>query len=105
MKNRYECLLALDTRDQEDSVKELIERLEEDFTKEGAKVEQVQKMDKRQLPYTPRHVDSAYYVNFVFEAEPELIAKLRNKFKLDPVVFLQHYQKLSAKAAVKDAAA
>jgi small subunit ribosomal protein S6 len=105
MKNRYECLLALDTRDQEDSVKELIERLEEDFTKEGAKVEQVQKMDKRQLPYTPRHVDSAYYVNFVFEAEPELIAKLRNKFKLDPVVFLQHYQKLSAKTAVKDAAA
>ncbi len=105
MINRYECLLALDTRGQEDGVKELIERLEADFGKEDAKIEQVQKMDKRQLPYTPRHVDSVYYVNFVFEAEPGAIARLRGKFKLDPVVFLQHYQKLSAKAAVKNAAA
>ena len=36
MKNRYECLLAVDTRGQEDSVKEIIERLESDFAKEGA---------------------------------------------------------------------
>ena len=43
MRNRYECLLAVDTHGQEDSVKEIIERLESDFTKEGAEVEQVQK--------------------------------------------------------------
>jgi small subunit ribosomal protein S6 len=100
----YECLMALDTRGQEDTVKELIERLEQDFTKEGARVQQVQKMDKRQLPYTPRHIDSAYYVNFVFEGEPEVVSKLQSKFKLDPVVFLQHYQKLSPKTAPKEAA-
>jgi small subunit ribosomal protein S6 len=105
MKKRYECLMAFDTRGQEDSFKELIERFEEEFAKEGAKVEQVQKMDKRPLPYTPRHVDSAYYVNFVFEAEAGLIAKLQNKFKLDPVVFLQHYQKITSKATTPEVAA
>jgi small subunit ribosomal protein S6 len=94
MKNRYECLLAVDTRGQEDSVKEIIERLEAEFAKEGATVEQVQKMDKRPLAYSPRHIDSAYYVNFIFEADPTLITKLRGKFKLDPIVFLQHYQRL-----------
>src|ERR1700751_3933023 len=94
MKKRYECLLAVDTRGQEDSVKEIIERLESEITKEGATVEQVQKMDKRPLAYSPRHVDSAYYVNFIFEAEPSLITKLRNKFKLDSMVFLHHYQQL-----------
>src|SRR6202022_795124 len=99
MKNRYECLLGVDTRGQGDSVKEVIERLESDFAKEGAAIEQVQKMDKRPLAYSPRHIDSAYYVNFVFEAEPSLITKLRNKFKLDPIIFLQHYQQLPGKVA------
>jgi small subunit ribosomal protein S6 len=94
MKNRYECLMALDTRGQEDSVKEIVDRLEGEFAKEGAAVEQVQKMDKRQLAYAPGKVESAYYVNFVFEADPSLIAKLRGKFKLEPLVFLQHYQQL-----------
>ena len=101
MKNRYECLLALDTRGQEDSVKEIIERLESEFAKEGASDEQVQKMDKRPLAYSPRHLDSAYYVNFIFEADPSLITKLRNKFKLDPIVFLQHYQRLPLRMPVR----
>ena len=101
MNKRYECLLAVDTRGQEDSVKEIIERLESELTKEGAVVEQVQKMDKRPLAYSPRHVDSAYYVNFVFEAEPSLITKLRGKFKLDPIVFLQHYQQLPVKVTAR----
>ena len=101
MKRRYECLLAVDTRGQEDSVKEIVERLESEFTKEGADVEQVQKMDKRPLAYSPRHIDSAYYVNFIFEADPSLIVKLRNKFKLDPIIFLQHYQKLPVKVAAR----
>jgi small subunit ribosomal protein S6 len=104
MKRRYECLMALDTRGQEDSVKEIVERLEAEFAKEGAPVEQVQKMDKRQLAYTPRNVESAFYVNFVFEAEPLLIAKLRAKFKLDPLVFLQHYQYLPGKISAPAAA-
>jgi small subunit ribosomal protein S6 len=101
MKNRYECLLAVDTRGQEDSVKEIIERLEAEFAKEGATVEQVQKMDKRPLAYSPRHIDSAYYVNFIFEADPTLITKLRGKFKLDPIIFLQHYQRLPLRVPVR----
>jgi small subunit ribosomal protein S6 len=94
MKRRYECLLAVDTRGQEDSVKETIERLESEFTKEGAAVEQVQRMEKRSFAYSPRHLDSAYYVNFFFEAEPALIRILRIKFKLYPIVFLHLYQLL-----------
>lgn len=97
MKNRYECLMAIDTRGQEDSVKETIERLESEFVKEGAEIEQVQKMDKRPFAYSPRHLDSAYFVNFIFQADSTLITKLRGKFKLDPIIFLQHYQQLSAK--------
>jgi ribosomal protein S6 len=41
-------------------------------------------------------------VNFVFHAEPDLINKLKSKFKLDPEVYRQHYQRLREKAEKKE---
>ena len=72
----------------------MIERLESEFEKEGAKVEQVQKMDKRHFSYMAGSLDSGYYVNFIVNADPQLIVRLRTKFKLDPDVYRQHYQRL-----------
>ena len=103
MKNRYEGLLVLDTQGKEDTVKDVIDRLEKDFEKEGADVEQVQKMEKREFSYAAGPLTSGYFVNFVFNAEPTVIDKLRAKFKLDPEVYRQNYQKLRAKKPVKKA--
>ena len=97
MNHRYEALLVLNAQGKEDTLREIIERLESDFQKEGAEVEQVQKMDKHQFSYVAGPLDSGYYVNFIFNAEPELIAKLRTKFKLDPEVYRQNYQRLPEK--------
>jgi small subunit ribosomal protein S6 len=97
MKNRYEGLLVLNTNGNEDGTKELIERLEGDFAKEGAKVEQVQRMERRNFSYVAGSLDSGYYVNFIFEAEPATIEKLKAKFKLDTDVYRQHYQRLQPK--------
>lgn len=101
MKNRYEGLLVLNVKGSEDGAKELIERIEGEFKKEGAEIEQVQKMDRKQFSYVAGPLDSGYYVNFVFHAEPQLISKLQAKFKLDQDVYRQHYQKLRAKKAGK----
>jgi small subunit ribosomal protein S6 len=101
MKHRYESLLVLDTQGKEDTVKETIERLEKDFAKEGAAIESVQKMEKREFTYAAGHLSSGYFVNFVFEAEPTVLEKLRAKFKLDPEIYRQHYQKLTAKKVAK----
>jgi small subunit ribosomal protein S6 len=97
MKNRYEALLVLNSQGREDTLKEIIDRLESEFQKEGARIEQVQKMDKRQFSYIAGPLDAGYYVNFIFNADPELIAKLRSKFKLDPEVYRQNYQRLPEK--------
>ena len=99
MKNRYEGLLVLNVKGNEEGAKEMIERLEKDFSKEGAEMEQVQKMERRQFTYVAGPLDSGYFVNFIFKAEPTSINKLRAKFKLDPDVYRQHYQKLAAKKA------
>ncbi|HZR77643.1 MAG TPA: 30S ribosomal protein S6 [Chthoniobacterales bacterium] len=102
MKNRYEALLVLNAQGKEDSVHDIVDRLESEFKKEGAEVEQVQKMDKRPFAYAAGALDAGFYVNFIFHGEPELINKLKSKFKLDPEVYRQHYQRLREKAATRE---
>jgi small subunit ribosomal protein S6 len=97
MKHRYEALLVLNTQGREDTVKEIIDRLESEFQQEGAQIEQVQKMDKRQFSYAAGPLGAGYYVNVVFNAEPQSIGKLRSKFKLDPEIYRQNYQRLQEK--------
>ena len=101
MKNRYEALLVLNTQGQDDNLKDIVDRLESEFQKEGAQIEQVQKMDKRQFSYAAGELDAGYYVNFIFHADSQLVNKLRSKFKLDPEVYRQHYQKLREKKESK----
>lgn len=99
MKNRYEGLLVLNIKGSEESAKEVIERIEGEFKKQGARVEQVQKMDRRHFSYVAGPLDSGYFVNFIFQAEPQALDKLRAHFKLDEEIYRQHYQKLAAKKA------
>lgn len=100
MKRRYEALLALDTRGKEESAKDIIERIEKDMAAAGVTVEQTQRLEKRELAYPHNHLTSAYYVNFVIEADPSKIDDLRAKFKLDADIALQNYLVLpSAPAA------
>jgi small subunit ribosomal protein S6 len=105
MKKRYEALLALSTRGKEESVKEIIERLEKTIAGEGATIEQVQRFEKRDLAYSLKHLNSAYFVNFIFEADSQLIHKLRAKLKLDEDVALQNYLRLPPKRQTTEAAA
>ena len=96
MKNRYEGLLILNTKGNDDSAKDIIERLEKDFKNEGAEIEQVQKMDKRQFTYVRGPLDQGFYVNFIFHGAPTVVAKLKAKFTLDEDVYRQSYLKVRA---------
>src|SRR5881398_2449002 len=102
MNRRYEALLVLNAQGKEDTVREIIDRLESEFQKEGVQIEQVQKMDKRQFSYVAGPLDAGFYVNFIFHADPLLVTKLRSKFKLDPEVYRQHYQRLREKTEKKE---
>src|SRR5215210_3511588 len=105
MKNRYEGLLVLNTKGSEESANDIIERLEGEFKKEGAAMEQVQRMERRHFTYVAGALDSGYFVNFIFEADPQAIDKLRAKFKLDGDVYRQQYQKLIPRKPKKERAA
>ncbi len=97
--NRYEALLILNIGPTDEKLQDVIERLEKDFATHGAKIEQVQRMDRREFSYVAGDLSSGYYVNFIFEASADVIEKLQNQLKFDPEVYRQHYQKLSPKKA------
>ena len=91
MKNRYENLLALNSAGKEETNKDLIERLEKVLAAEGANVEQVQRLERREFAYPHDKLKSAYFVNYVVTAEPTCIVKIRTKFTLDEEVVMQTY--------------
>ncbi len=97
-KHRYEGLLILNIKGKEDGAQKIIDRLEKEFKAEGCEVESVQKMDSRPFTYVAGDLDSGFYVNFVFNAEPASLDKLKTKFKLDGDVYRQQYGRLSDKA-------
>ena len=85
---RYEGLFILNTSGKEEGVKEAIDKLSDEISSLGGKVETVQKMDKRAFARVAdkRH-PSGFYVNVFFESQPAAIAQLHSRFALNAEVF------------------
>ena len=93
MSRKYEAMIVLDMKGKEESVDTLVSQLSKEFEQTGAKLEQVDNLGKRKFPYDPRHVESGYFVNFLFESEPTAVDSLRNKLKLNSNIYMQYYQR------------
>lgn len=95
MNNRYEALIALDTRGKEETAKDIIDRLEKEFTAEGAAIEQTQRLERRELSYEHDHMKHAYFVNIIFSGESSIIDRLRAKVKLDEEIALAQFIRIA----------
>ena len=85
---RYEGLFVLNTAGKEEGLKEAIDRVTNEVTAGGGKVETVQKMDKRNfMRVADKKYSAGFYVNIIFNAEPAVFAQLRNRFVLNEEVF------------------
>ena len=95
---KYEGLFILNTAGKEENVKELIDKVTEEITSSGGKVETVQKMDKRQFSrVADKKFNSGFYVNVIFEREPKNVAALRTRFALNEDVFRVMFSEAAAK--------
>ena len=95
MGRKYESLIILDTKGNEDSVDELVSAVAKEMEAEGAKLDEIQQMGRRKFAYNARHLEGGHYVNYVFEAEPEQIEKIQERLKLNKIVHLQHYSRVN----------
>ena len=85
---RYEGLFILNTSGKEEGVKEAIDKISAEFVSAGAKVETVQKMERKNFTrIADKKFTSGFYVNVIFTSSPAAIAPLRSKFGLNEEVF------------------
>ena len=85
---KYEGLFILNTAGKEEGVKEIIDRISDEISKAGGKVETVQKMDKRAFSrIADKKYTSGFYVNVIFEANPNAVNALKARFSHSEEVF------------------
>ena len=85
---KYEGLFILNLAGREEGVKDALDKISNDITAVGGKVETVQKMDKKPFArVADKHHSSGFYANIIFDATPAVVAQLQNKFTLNADVF------------------
>ena len=85
---KYEGLFILNLSGKEDGVKDALDKISNDITAVGGKIETVQKMERKAFARVADKRHSAgYYANIIFDATPAVVAKLQNKFALNDEVF------------------
>jgi ribosomal protein S6 len=85
---RYEGLFILDTAGKEETIKDTIDKISAEITSLGAKVETVQKMDKRSfMRVANKKHNAGFYVNIIFESEPSVIEQLKKRYAMNDEVF------------------
>ena len=85
---RYEGLFILNTAGKEEGIKEAIDKISSELESAGAKVETVQKMDRKSFTRVADKKHSAgFYVNIIFSGAPAALKALQTKFALNEEVF------------------
>jgi ribosomal protein S6 len=85
---KYEGLFILNLAGREEGVKDALDKISNDITAVGGKVETVQKMDKKAFArIADKRHSSGFYANIIFDATPAVVAQLQNKFTLNTDVF------------------
>jgi len=86
--NKYEGLFILNTQGKEEGVKDALDKISEEITAVGGKIETVQKMERKPFArVADKHHASGFYANVIFDATPAVVAQLQGKFKLNSDVF------------------
>lgn len=95
MSRKYQGLIILNTKSLEGSVDDLVSTISKELEAEGAKIDKVAQLGRREFAYESRHVQSGHYVNYTFQGGAEVITKIQARLKLNEHVHLQHYSRVA----------
>jgi len=85
---KYEGLFILNLAGREEGVKDALNKISNEITAVGGKIETVQKMERKQFArVADKNHASGFYANVIFDATPAVVAQLQSKFKLSEDVF------------------
>lgn len=92
MNRKYEGVILLDTQGKEESIDELISRIGKEMEGEGANLQQIDQLGRKDFAYPQRDASGAFFVSYTFEADPSAIEKVRARLALNGAIRVQHYQ-------------
>lgn len=95
MNRKYEGMIVLNTQGNETSVDDLVSAVGKEIEEEGAKLDEIKQIGRRKFAYNARKLDGGHYVNYLFDAEADVIEKIKARLALNNAVHLQHYQRIS----------
>ena len=95
MNRKYEGLIVLNAQGTETSIDDLVSNVSKELEEEGAKLDEIKQLCRKKFAYNARKLDGGHYVNYVFEADGDVIGKIKERLSLNNSVHLQHYQRLS----------
>lgn len=95
MSRKYQGLIVLNTKSQTGSVDELVSTVSEAFKAEGAKIEKVTQLGRRQFAYPSNHLDAGHFVSYSFDGSPESVAKIQARLRLNDSVHGQHFTRVA----------
>ena len=92
-KRDYEATIVLNLQGEE-GMDEKINAVGREMEEEGAKLEKIDRIGKREFAYNARKKRAGFYVNYFFKAQPDSITKMRTRLRINPDIYLQSYQRL-----------
>ncbi|MCG8601161.1 MAG: 30S ribosomal protein S6 [Verrucomicrobiales bacterium] len=94
MKRKYEGVYVLKMQGQEEGIEDTVGSITKELESSGATLEQIDRIGRKEFAHTNHAKQShGYYVQFHFEAEPDLIDGVETRLKLNEQIMLQHYRK------------
>jgi small subunit ribosomal protein S6 len=95
MSRKYQGLIVLNTKSLDGTVDDLVTAVSKEIEAEGAKLEKIAQLGRRDFAYNARHLASGHYVNYTFQGTPESIAKIQSRLRLNENVHLQHFVRVA----------
>ncbi len=100
---KYEGLFILNLSGKEDGAKDALDKISNEITQVGGKVETVQKMDRKAFARVADKRHSAgFYANVIFAGTPSIVAQLQKKFSLSEEIFRVLFTLLPEPKPVKE---
>ena len=95
MSRKYQGLIVLNTKSLEGTVDELVTAVSKELEAEGAKLEKITQLGRRQFAYNSRHLEAGHYVNYTFHGAADIVTKIQARLRLNGHVHLQHFLRLA----------
>lgn len=95
MSRKYQGLIVLNTKSLDGTVDELVTAVSKELEAEGAKVEKISQLGRRQFAYNSRHLEAGHYVNYTFQGAADIVSKIQARLRLNGHVHLQHFLRIA----------